>query len=157
MFRDRERVHSLGRLHRGWSATSPLHRAMPRRRPIRWSSKAPSEISSRRSTSGAATDATRKAHMTDTGTRREDDQQSSALMTLILAIASRDGQKASHLLDASPGLAQQVSKIGASRQVSAAYYFKEIEHYVYVGDTALHIAAAAYAREISKKLLAKGA
>ena len=94
--------------------------------------------------------------MTDTDTRRED-EQSSPLMTLIRAIASRDEQKASRLLDASPGLAQQVSKIGATRQVSTAYYFKEIEHYVYAGDTALHIAAAAYARESAKKLLAKGA
>ena len=93
--------------------------------------------------------------MTHTGTRR--DEQNSALMTLIRAIASRDEQKASRLLDASPGLARQVSKIGATRQVSTTYYFKEIEHYVYAGDTALHIAAAAYAREISKKLLAKGA
>jgi hypothetical protein len=94
--------------------------------------------------------------MTDRGTRR-DDGQSSALMTLLRAIASRDQQEASRLLDASPGLAQQVAEIGATRQVSTAYYFKEIEHYVYAGDTALHIAAAAYAREISKKLLARGA
>jgi ankyrin repeat protein len=83
--------------------------------------------------------------------------QSSALMTLLRAIASRDQQGASRLLDASPGLAQQVSEMGATRQVSTAYYFKEIEHYLYAGDTALHIAAAAYALEVSKKLLAKGA
>src|SRR5882724_9041850 len=103
-----------------------------------------------------ATDATRRAEMTHTGTRRED-EQGSALMTLIRAIASRDEQKASRLLDASPGLAQQAAEIGATRQVSTPYYFKEIEHYVYAGDTALHIAAAAYARDISKKLLAGGA
>jgi ankyrin repeat protein len=78
-------------------------------------------------------------------------------MTLLRAIASRDEQKASRLLDASPGLAQQAAEVGATRQVSTAYYFKEIEHYVYSGDTALHIAAAAYARDISKKLLARGA
>ena len=94
--------------------------------------------------------------MTHTGTRRED-EQGSALMTLIRAIASRDEQKASRLLDASPGLARQTAEIGATRQVSTPYYFKEIEHYVYGGDTALHIAAAAYAREFAKKLLAKGA
>lgn len=94
--------------------------------------------------------------MTHRGTRR-DDGQSFALMTLFRAIASRDQQEASCLLDAVPGLAQQVAEIGATRQVSTAYYFKEIEHYVYAGDTALHIAAAAYAREASKKLLASGA
>ena len=94
--------------------------------------------------------------MTDGGTRREDGQ-SSALMTLLHAIASHDQRQTSRLLAASPGLAQQVAKIGATRQVSTDYYFKEIEHYVYAGDTALHIAAAAYAREISKELLARGA
>jgi ankyrin repeat protein len=78
-------------------------------------------------------------------------------MTLLRAIGSRDEQKASRLLDASPGLAQQVAEVGATRQVSTAYYFTEIEHYVYAGDTALHIAAAAYARDIAKKLLARGA
>ena len=93
--------------------------------------------------------------MTDTGTRRN--EQSSALMTLLRAIASHDEQKASRLLDASPSLARQASRLGATRQVATAYYFKEIEHYVYAGDTALHIAAAAYARDISTKLLDKGA
>ena len=94
--------------------------------------------------------------MTNRGTRQENGQ-SSALMTLIRAIASRDQQEASRLLDASPALARQGAEIGATRQVSTDYYFKEIEHYVYCGDTALHIAAAAYALEISKQLLAKGA
>ena len=94
--------------------------------------------------------------MTDTATRRKDGQ-SSALMTLIRAIASRDQQQASRLLEASPGLARQVVETGATRQVSTDYYFKEIEHYVYAGDTALHIAAAAYALEIAKDLFARGA
>jgi ankyrin repeat protein len=78
-------------------------------------------------------------------------------MTLLRAISSRDEQKVSRLLDASPGLARQVADIGATRQVSTAYYFEEIGHYVYAGDTALHIAAAAHAREISERLLARGA
>ena len=93
--------------------------------------------------------------MTDNATR--EDEKSSALMKLIRAIASHDQQGVSHLLEASPGLARLASRIGATRQVSTEYYFKEIEHYVYAGDTALHIAAAAYALEISKSLLDKGA
>ena len=88
---------------------------------------------------------------------RRDDGQSSTLMTLLRAIASRDEQEALRLLDAVPGLAQQVAVTGASRQASTAYYFKEAEHYVYAGDTALHIAAAAYSREIAKMLIARGA
>src|SRR6185503_20621475 len=101
-------------------------------------------------------DTTWRSRMTDTSTKRKEGQ-SSALMTLIRAIASRDQQEASRLLEASPALARQGAEIGATRQVSTDYYFKEIEHYVYGGDTALHIAAAAYALEISKKLLAGGA
>ena len=78
-------------------------------------------------------------------------------MTLLQAVASRDQPEASRLLDATPGLARQAVETGATRQISTDYFFKEIAHYVYAGDTALHIAAAAYAREISKKLLARGA
>jgi ankyrin repeat protein len=78
-------------------------------------------------------------------------------MTLLRTIASGNRQRASRLLDASPGLALQVVEVGATRQVSTDYSLKEIEHYVYAGDTALHIAAAAYDVEISKELLAKGA
>ena len=81
----------------------------------------------------------------------------SSLMTLIRAIASRDRQGALRLIEASPGLARQVVVIGATRQVSKDHYFKDIEHYVYGGDTALHMAAAAYSLEIAKELLARGA
>ena len=89
--------------------------------------------------------------------RHSNNSQNSRLMTLIRAIASRDMPGALRLLDASPELSQQTVAIGATRQVSSDYYFKEIEHYVYGGDTALHIAAAAYAVDISKELLGKGA
>jgi Ankyrin repeats (many copies)/Ankyrin repeat len=85
------------------------------------------------------------------------EERSAELMTLLRAIVARDEEKASRLLDASPGLAQQAAELGATRQVSTSYYFTEIEHYVYAGDTALHIAAAAYARGISNELLARGA
>jgi len=78
-------------------------------------------------------------------------------MALIRAIASRDTPGALRLLEASPELSRQVVVIGATRHVSTDYYFKEIEHYVYGGDTALHIAAAAYTLDTSMQLLAKGA
>ena len=91
------------------------------------------------------------------GRTRRGDGQGPALMTLLRAIASRDEQEASRLLDASPGLARQVAEVGATRQASTAYFFEEIKHYVYAGDSALHIAAAAYARDITNDLLARGA
>jgi hypothetical protein len=88
---------------------------------------------------------------------KAESSQNFELMTLIRAIASSDTPGALRLLEASPELARQAVVIGATRHVSTDYYFKEIEHYVYGGDTALQIAAAAYALETSKQLLAKGA
>jgi ankyrin repeat protein len=40
---------------------------------------------------------------------------------------------------------------------SASYYLDEIQRYVYAGDTALHIAAAAYRTDLVRELIARGA
>src|SRR5690349_4979519 len=81
----------------------------------------------------------------------------SALMTLLRAIAAHDERKVDRLLDAAGDLAREVVVVGASRQVSRDYFFDEITHYVYAGDTALHVAAAAYEPGHARKLLARGA
>jgi hypothetical protein len=52
------------------------------------------------------------------------------------------------LLAAQPALASARVEVGATRQCAKAHYLSEIEHYLYAGDTALHIAAAAYRREM---------
>ncbi len=80
-----------------------------------------------------------------------------AMMTLLRAIASGDEPHALQLVEASPELAIQVAEIGATRQAATEYFFSEIAHYVYAGDTAMHIAAAAYSLAISRALLARGA
>jgi ankyrin repeat protein len=72
-------------------------------------------------------------------------------------IASHDANEASRLLAECPGLARQSLRAGASRAESTTNYFKEIEHYVYAGDTALHVAAAAYECSLVRDLLARGA
>jgi ankyrin repeat protein len=46
---------------------------------------------------------------------------------------------------------------GATRQAAQAHYLHAIAHYVYAGDTALHIAAAAYQKDIVGDLIALGA
>jgi ankyrin repeat protein len=46
---------------------------------------------------------------------------------------------------------------GATRQSAKAHYLVKIERYIYAGDTALHMAAAAYRTEIVPKLIAMGA
>jgi Ankyrin repeats (3 copies) len=78
-------------------------------------------------------------------------------MQLLRAIAAADETLAARLLAASPSLASAHLKEGATRQGSTDDYFTEIEHYVYAGDTALHVAAAAYQPQIARALVAAGA
>jgi ankyrin repeat protein len=63
----------------------------------------------------------------------------------------------SRLLAESPLLARQAVTVGATRESANAYYFKQIAHYVYAGDTPLHVAAAAYQTAITEELVAEGA
>ena len=46
---------------------------------------------------------------------------------------------------------------GATRQGASTYFFTEIAHYLYAGDTALHMAAAAFRRPVAELLIAHGA
>ncbi len=62
---------------------------------------------------------------------------------LILAIINANRTKVSALLKNHPGLATHASTQGASRENPQKYFFKKIRHYLYAGDTALHMAAAA--------------
>jgi Ankyrin repeats (many copies)/Ankyrin repeat len=61
------------------------------------------------------------------------------------------------MLATSPGLARERAVDGATRRAASAHYLHAIEHYVYAGDTALHIAAAAYQKDIVENLIALGA
>src|SRR5437870_329477 len=88
---------------------------------------------------------------------RHRESPDSALLALISAIASRDAREAARLLDASPELARQAAVVGATREAPREYFFETIAHYVYGGDTALHIAAAAYDTGIAATLVDKGA
>jgi hypothetical protein len=81
----------------------------------------------------------------------------SALMRLIRAIAAGDVTTASRLLSASPSLASAHVERGATREAATDFFLDEIRHYVYAGDTALHIAAAAYQPEFARALVSAGA
>jgi ankyrin repeat protein len=61
------------------------------------------------------------------------------------------------MLRAHPELAPMSMKQGASRTDAAPYYFDAINHYVYEGDTALHVAAAAHQPELVTLLIELGA
>jgi Ankyrin repeats (3 copies) len=80
-----------------------------------------------------------------------------ALMTLVRTIVTADDIVASHLLAVNPALAKARFQIGATCQTAETFYLNEIGHYIYAGDTALHLAAAAYHQEIVPKLIATGA
>ena len=61
------------------------------------------------------------------------------------------------LLRRSPDLAGATLSVGAARESAAAFYLGDIEHYVYAGDTLLHVAAAGYSSEVARILLDAGA
>jgi ankyrin repeat protein len=82
---------------------------------------------------------------------------SKALVDLLLAVIHGDQATALRLLDQSPALATAQVESGATRHDALSHYFKDIEHYVYAGDSALHVAAAAYRPEVARRLLAAGA
>jgi ankyrin repeat protein len=90
-------------------------------------------------------------------TRSEQRDSMAALRALFGAIARRERSEVSRLLTEGPELARQASVVGATRAEAKAYYFEEIAHYVYAGDTALHVAAAAYAVDIARELASRGA
>ncbi len=68
-----------------------------------------------------------------------------------------DVDRVSQRLGASPALATMASPVGATRQEARPFYFETISHYLYAGDTALHMAAAAFRRPMAEVLVAHGA
>jgi hypothetical protein len=81
----------------------------------------------------------------------------SSLMELMRAIVADDAKTVARLLLASPDLASVSLAQGATRQSTKDHWFEDIGHYVYKGDTALHVAAAAYRHGLVDKLIAAGA
>lgn len=72
-------------------------------------------------------------------------------------IASGDSEGVSRSLQEQPELALAQMQKGASRGGEPDFFLAEIEHHVYAGHSALHVAAAAYALDAARALLAAGA
>ena len=72
-------------------------------------------------------------------------------------VVGGDIERLTRCLAASPVLATQSSRVGASRLESSSFFLADIAHYVYAGDTALHVAAAAFRRDVAALLVAHGA
>ena len=73
------------------------------------------------------------------------------------AMASGNDVDVRGRLDAVPALASRAIRIGASREDPGTYFLAAIHHYVYAGDTALHVAAAAHRRDLAESLVGRGA
>jgi ankyrin repeat protein len=80
-----------------------------------------------------------------------------ALMALVGAIIDDDVATASALLTTSETLARASAEQGATRQAASEHFLAEIDHHMFAGDSALHIAAAGYRCEIAGLLLSMGA
>ena len=78
-------------------------------------------------------------------------------LDFVRLIARGDLAEVPRLLASNPAFATTSSTVGATRQNPAAFFFSEISHYLYAGDTALHIAAAAFNRPIADLLVSHGA
>jgi hypothetical protein len=81
----------------------------------------------------------------------------SALRGFVAAIVNGEDRLALRLLAASPTLARACFQEGATRQTAKTFYLAPIGRYIWAGDTALHIAAAAYHTRMVEKLLRAGA
>jgi hypothetical protein len=81
----------------------------------------------------------------------------SAFLDFVRRVVNGDIEEVSRRLAATPSLATISSDVGATRQDASTFFFTEIAHYLYAGDTALHMAAAAFRRPVAELLVAHGA
>jgi ankyrin repeat protein len=79
---------------------------------------------------------------------------SSVFLDFVRLVVDGDLDQVSRRLAASPDLATASADVGASRQEASTFFFAEIAHYLYAGDSALHMAAAAFRRPVAELLIA---
>ncbi|HEY1380740.1 MAG TPA: ankyrin repeat domain-containing protein [Gemmataceae bacterium] len=81
----------------------------------------------------------------------------SVFFDFVRLVVNGDVDEVSRRLTANPALATARAEMGATRQAATDFFFREIAHYLYAGDTALHMAAAAFRRPLAEFLVAHGA
>jgi ankyrin repeat protein len=81
----------------------------------------------------------------------------SDFLDFIRLVVNGDIDEVSRRLAANPALATAPAEVGAARHGAPDSFFEEIAHYLYAGDTALHMAAAAFRRPLAKLLVRHGA
>jgi len=78
-------------------------------------------------------------------------------LDLVHAIISGNDGTVANLVDTSPALVREQAAVGATRNGPDNYFFEAIAHYMYAGDTALHMAAASFQHGIVQALIDRGA
>lgn len=78
-------------------------------------------------------------------------------LRLIRVVVGGDPVQVRQRLASDPALAASSAQAGATRGAAKSYFLASIRHYLYEGDTALHMAAAAYQRDIAELLVEQGA
>jgi ankyrin repeat protein len=80
-----------------------------------------------------------------------------AFLDFVRLVVDGEVDQVSRRLASSPALATMASDEGATRLNAESFFFAGINHYFYSGDTALHMAAAAFRRQVAELLVARGA
>ena len=83
--------------------------------------------------------------------------ETSTFLEFIRLVIAGDTDRVSRRLSAAPTLATTALPVGATRQQATDFFFTAISHYLYAGDTALHMAAAAHSRPMAELLMTHGA
>jgi ankyrin repeat protein len=81
----------------------------------------------------------------------------SEVFSLMQVIVWNDVSEVAMRLENSPFLARESLIQGATRELATDFFFEEIRHYLYAGDTPLHAAAAGYRNDIAVMLIKAGA
>ena len=82
---------------------------------------------------------------------------SSLFLDFVRVVVAGNIDEVSARLARNPALATASSEVGATRQDASNFFFASIAHYFYAGDTALHMAAAAFHPSIAELLIQHGA
>src|SRR5206468_1481898 len=81
----------------------------------------------------------------------------STFLDFVHLVVAGDADRVSRCLADDPSFATAFSPVGATRRDALPFFFDEIRHYMYAGDTGLHMAAAAFRRPIAELLVTHGA
>jgi hypothetical protein len=80
-----------------------------------------------------------------------------AFVDFVRLVISGRLDEVSRRVKGTPTLATTSSDVGATRQEASSFFFADIRHYLYRGDTSLHMAAAAFRRPVAQLLVEHGA